>query len=69
MIGRLTGRVVAEDADGVGYDVVVPLGTLGRTRADDGGRVTLWVHTHVREDQLSLFGFADETERLAFRGE
>lgn len=75
MIGRLTGRVVAEDADGtivvdvggIGYDVVVPLGTLGRTRADEAGRVTLWVHTHVREDQLSLFGFADETERLAFR--
>jgi Holliday junction DNA helicase RuvA len=29
--------------------------------------VTLWVHTHVREDALALFGFADETERAAFR--
>jgi Holliday junction DNA helicase RuvA len=74
MIGRLTGKVVADAADGVvldvggvGYELSVPLGTLGRARADDGGRVTLWVYTHVREDALSLFGFSDETERAAFR--
>ncbi len=75
MIGRLTGKVVAQDGDGavvvdvggVGYEVAVPLGTLGRARTDDGGRVTLWVHTHVREDALALFGFSDEVERAAFR--
>jgi Holliday junction DNA helicase RuvA len=27
----------------------------------------LWVHTHVREDALALFGFADDVERAAFR--
>jgi Holliday junction DNA helicase RuvA len=75
MIGRLTGTVVAQEADGpvvidvggVGYEVSVPLGTLGRLRADEAGRVTLWVYTHVREDVLALFGFADEVERMAFR--
>jgi Holliday junction DNA helicase RuvA len=75
MIGRLNGRVVAQDADGfvvldvggVGYEVMAPLGTLGRLKADDDGRVTLWVHTHVREDALALFGFSDERERFAFR--
>jgi Holliday junction DNA helicase RuvA len=75
MIGRLTGKVIAQEADGgivldvggVGYELAAPLGTLGRARADDAGRVTLWVHTHVREDALSLFGFADENERGAFR--
>ena len=75
MIGRLTGKVAAQEADGnivldvggVGYELAAPLGTLGRARADDAGRVTLWVHTHVREDALSLFGFSDETERAAFR--
>jgi len=75
MIGRLTGRVVAQEPDGavvldvggVGYELAAPLGTLGRARADDAGRVTLWVHTHVREDALALFGFADEVERAAFR--
>jgi Holliday junction DNA helicase RuvA len=75
MIGRLTGRVLAQEADGgivvdvggVGYELAAPLGTLGRARSDDSGRVTLWVHTHVREDALALYGFADETERAAFR--
>jgi Holliday junction DNA helicase RuvA len=75
MIGRLTGRVVAQEPDGavvlevggVGYELAAPLGTLGRAHVDDVGRVTLWVHTHVREDALALFGFADEAERAAFR--
>jgi holliday junction DNA helicase RuvA len=74
MIGRLTGKVVADapdgvvlDVGGVGYEVALPLGTMGRVRADDGGRVTLWVHTHVREDALALYGFADEADRSAFR--
>jgi Holliday junction DNA helicase RuvA len=75
MIGRLTGRVLTHEADGavvldvggVGYELAIPLGTLGRAHTDDAGRVTLWVHTHVREDALALFGFADETERGAFR--
>jgi Holliday junction DNA helicase RuvA len=75
VIGRLAGRVVTQEADGsvvldvggVGYELALPLGTLGRTHADGAGRVTLWVHTHVREDALALFGFADDTERGAFR--
>src|SRR5580704_7868799 len=75
MIGRLTGRVLGHEADGgvvldvggVGYEVTAPLGTLGRAPADADGRVTLWIHTHVREDALALFGFADDAERTAFR--
>jgi len=74
MIGRLTGKVFEEDdgstvldVNGVGYELVIPLGTIGRSKTDAEGRVTLYVHTHVREDQLSLFGFASEGDRLAFR--
>jgi len=75
VIGRLTGRVVADEADGVivvdvngvGYDVLAPLGTIGRAATDEHQRVTLFVHTHVREDALSLFGFASDGDRLAFR--
>jgi Holliday junction DNA helicase RuvA len=74
MIGRLTGKVTQEDdgnvvidVNGVGYELVVPLGTIGRAPVDDGGRSTLYVHTHVREDIFSLFGFASEGDRLAFR--
>jgi len=74
MIGRLTGKVTQEDdgnivvdVNGVGYEVVVPLGTIGRAQTDADGRATLFVHTHVREDVFSLFGFATDGDRLAFR--
>lgn len=74
MIGRLTGTCTQEDdgnvvvdVNGVGYEVVVPLGTLGRAAKDDAGKTTLFVHTHVREDVFSLFGFASDGDRVAFR--
>lgn len=75
MIGRLRGRVIDDEGDGtlvidvggVGYEVVAPLGTLGRVDADEDGLTVLHVHTHVREDQLVLFGFATADERIAFR--
>ena len=75
MIGRLHGVVVSESADGtavidvhgVGYEVSVPLGTFGRTARDAGGAVTLLVVTNVREDAITLFGFANERERACFR--
>ena len=74
MIGRLVGNVVATgdgtvtvDVGGVGYEVHVPGGTLGRTGGGSDSRVTLFVHTHVREDTLDLFGFASEVERVVFK--
>jgi Holliday junction DNA helicase RuvA len=75
MIGRLTGKVVSSEGDsavvvdvgGVGYEVSVPIGTVGRARADEAGKVTLFVHTHVREDQITLFGFATPDDRHTFR--
>ncbi|MBI5538064.1 MAG: Holliday junction branch migration protein RuvA [Deltaproteobacteria bacterium] len=77
MIGRLTGSVAHEDADGivvldvggVGYEVMVPAGTIARARLAGGGddRVTLWVHSHVREDAFLLFGFATFADRAVFR--
>ena len=77
MIGRLRGRVLSDEATGavvldvggVGYELSTPVGTLGRARARDAssGEVEVWVHTHVREDALDLFGFASETDRRVFR--
>jgi Holliday junction DNA helicase RuvA len=77
LIGRLTGTVAEEEADGtfvldvdgVGYEVVAPLGALGRAkgRASASGELTFYVHTHVREDALSLFGFATPEDKAAFR--
>ena len=71
MIGRLTG-VLAEigldgtvivDVGGVGYEVFVPLGA-GMAEGDE---ITLHVHTHVREEALSLYGFRTDGDRAAFR--
>jgi holliday junction DNA helicase RuvA len=77
MIGRLTGSVAHEDADGivvldvggVGYEVMVPAGTIARARLAGGAddKITLWVHSHVREDAFLLFGFAAYTDRSVFR--
>ena len=75
MIGRLTGRVVAEEPDGglvvdvagVGYEVRAPLGTVGRVAPSPDGRVELHTHLHVREDVLDLYGFASELERRVFK--
>lgn len=75
MISRLHGRVVEEDADGtvtldvagVGYEVLAPLGTMGRTEPDPMGLITLHIHTHVREDAILLYGFPNRQDRSAFR--
>jgi Holliday junction DNA helicase RuvA len=74
MIGWLRGRVLSEepsglilDVQGVGYELLTPVGTLGRAPSHPSGEVELWVHTHVREDALDLFGFASELERRVFR--
>ncbi len=75
MIGWLRGRVIESDADsailldvgGVGYELMVPLGTLGRAATDDVGLTELHVHTNVRDDAIELFGFATTAERAAFR--
>lgn len=60
----LDGSVVL-DVGGVGYEVFVPLGTLGRLPSNEP--VTLHVHTHVREDAFTLYGFATGDDRAAFR--
>ncbi len=75
MIGRLQGTVASESADGtlvldvhgVGYEVLVPLGTLGRCPRTPEGNITLTVVTHVREDAITLFGFAGDSDRAVFR--
>ncbi len=75
MIGRVVGQVVSETAEGtvivdvggLGYELALPAGTLGRAQYQPDGQVILTVHTVHKQDQLELFGFADETERKVFR--
>lgn len=77
MIGLLSGTLLSisperalVDVGGVGYDVAIPLSTfyeLERAQAAGAGeRVRLFIHTHVREDQLALYGFASEREKSLF---
>lgn len=75
MIGRISGKILDEedggvlvvDVGGVGYEIIAPIGTRGRVEKQNGDTVTLHIHTHVREDALTLFGFASHADRLAFR--
>src|SRR5256714_7800676 len=72
MIGQLRGRLadkrpnqVLVDVGGVGYIVQLPLSTyaaLGELHAE----VTLLIHTHVREDAFSLYGFLSSREKHFF---
>lgn len=72
MIAFLTGRVAAKrptyallDVAGVGYKLAMTTGSLASLPAD-GDEVTVWTHLHVREDEISLFGFENEDEKAAF---
>jgi Holliday junction DNA helicase RuvA len=53
------------DVQGVGYEVHVPLSTF-YDLGDPGAEIAVRVHTHVREDALSLFGFATAIELQIF---
>jgi len=72
MIGSLRGKLVDKrpnqillEVGGVGYQVLVPLSTfagLGVLHAE----TLLLIHTHVREDQFSLYGFLTSREKQCF---
>ena len=69
MIGKLRGVLdtygedyVVVDVNGVGYLVHCSARTLQMLPAQ-GEAVTLSIETHVREDQIKLFGFVTDVER------
>ncbi len=71
MIAHLTGTVAGIrldsavlDVNGVGYLVHATPGTLGTLR--HGATVTLFTSLVVREDAMTVFGFADDDERAVF---
>jgi Holliday junction DNA helicase RuvA len=73
MIASLKGQIhvlsldsVIVDVGGVGYHVHVPVGTPGRIAPHGDGRVSFHVHTSVREDAITLFGFATFEEKRLF---
>jgi Holliday junction DNA helicase RuvA len=72
MIAHLRGRIFAKhpnqvivEAAGVGYDVAISVTTFTALPAE-GAETALFIHTHVREDQIALFGFSDVNEKRLF---
>ncbi len=72
MIAHLRGKLISKhpnqavvDCGGVGYDVVITVPTFSEL-AEAGSEVSLHIHTHVREDQIALFGFLQLSEKHLF---
>lgn len=72
MIARIRGRLASQephrvvvDVGGVGYLLFIPLSTYYRLPPPPA-EVSLFVHTHVREDAIQLFGFHTREEQAVF---
>ncbi len=73
MIGRLRGILVSSresgiiiDVAGVGYEVAMTTRDLAMLPGVSE-EIVVHTHTHVREDEISLYGFAGERDRELFR--
>ncbi|MGA8432701.1 MAG: Holliday junction branch migration protein RuvA [Candidatus Sulfotelmatobacter sp.] len=72
MIAHLRGALLAKhpnqavvETGGVGYDVTITVPTFSEL-PNPGSQVALHIHTHVREDQIALYGFLRPAEKLLF---
>lgn len=72
MIGHLRGKLLSKypqqamiEAAGVGYDVVISVPTYSALPGE-GSEVALYIHTHIREDTLALYGFLNREEKRVF---
>jgi Holliday junction DNA helicase RuvA len=72
MIAHLRGKLISKhpnqaivEAAGVGYDVTISVPTFSGLPSL-GAEISLFIHTHVREDALALFGFLRAQEKQLF---
>src|ERR1700685_31020 len=72
MIAHLRGRLLSKtpnqaivECAGVGYDVTISVTTFSALPSE-GTEAALYIHTHVREDQIALFGFSETQEKRLF---
>ena len=72
MIAHLRGKLLTKrpnqaivETGGVGYDVAISVPTFSQL-ASPGSEVALFIHTHVREDALALYGFGHPEEKSIF---
>lgn len=71
MIGFLTGKIISSkptkvvlDVNGVGYVVGISINTFEKISGKE--TASLFIHTSVKEDSISLFGFHTESEKEMF---
>jgi len=64
LIYKSISHVIVE-ANGIGYQIYIPLTTFYEL-PDTNQKVTLHIHTHVRQDDISLFGFGTGEEKGVF---
>ncbi|HXG51641.1 MAG TPA: Holliday junction branch migration protein RuvA [candidate division Zixibacteria bacterium] len=61
---KIPGEVIV-DVGGVGYQIFIPLNVFYGL-PEVGATVRFYVHTHLREDALQLFGFQEPVEKQVF---
>jgi Holliday junction DNA helicase RuvA len=68
MIGSIKGKIILKnekflivETSGVGYKISISPDTLSKLKKTNEP-VSFWIHTHVREDALDLYGFLDYKE-------
>ncbi|MBI2138146.1 Holliday junction branch migration protein RuvA [Candidatus Woesearchaeota archaeon] len=73
MIGQIQGNLsfkkndrLIVDVQGVGYEITIPASTFYKL-PDLGLKVNLYIHTHVREDNIQLYGFLSALEKECFQ--
>ncbi len=64
LLEKSPNRVIVE-CGGVGYEAAISVATFTGLPAE-GAEAGLYIHTHVREDQIALFGFAEPEEKRLF---
>jgi Holliday junction DNA helicase RuvA len=74
MLGFIRGKIISRTDDTsqcvvlahrVGYEITLPKRLYDELVCASDAK--LWLHTHVREDVLALYGFAEEVDRQFFR--
>ena len=73
MIARIDGNLIEKtpayiivEAMGIGYEIIVPLTTFYEL-PEINQKVVLKIHTHIREDAMTLFGFLTQKEKDVFQ--
>jgi len=71
MIGFLNGKIISSkptkillDVNGVGYVVFISINTFEKISNKE--KVSLYIHTNVKEDSITLYGFYSESEKEIF---